>query len=929
MNLQTANRAARDLAVGLAVFCTFAGCSTDPASTRVLRRGPEREDPARDLSLDHPWTGWDDAREPVRPLLFARDWTVKDAEGRDLPLTVDKRSSPKEKYAATVPFDAGSGPVRATFRPLQPLPVPEPFDTLEFWAEWEPQTESGPDNGDPVRLILWIEDAGGTTLRVPWTLAQAQGWQLLRHALAKDYASPTRFPARFPAVEVEVPAGRRGRLHLTGFTAYLRSRTALDNRAPDFRKTGGAEASEDVEALVFPFFSRAIEPARLRLPANRDGAARIEQEDAALRIHTGSGTNRTEWTFDAARPMSGFTFRFANGQTLRWTGPAMTGPGAQYPGHLLALRRTPGRAFLEYSDGLTILLEAEGSGLALEYADANRQVREVQWPWLPARALRLPEGSPAVVLAPGYEAAARKVCLGFSWDPYASRASEGPVSIPEARADRVRYLPTADGRLPVLRERFLLSVSPDLRDHLPGHDAFRPAGLGPGDVLLVTADRSAAEAAIARLGLSGVRILQAFPASGGPLSFDLHPIALEWTREAVLQRGDGNWMPGAEPATTRMKPATRFQAWREEIQARPPHAAGPCLLRLPLLPLAEWTDFDIRLAGAGSFRSSLDACVSAWRDVPDGATPPLLALEDDAGSLAPWADLLLLSDRQGLALAGKAEGRINPDRLSRKPGRIGVGSFAAWREAYPALPEEEVLRRYLATQIAHDVAGRIPEPERAAPATLAHACHALQSLRARIAGQKADWHGIERDGRLLDETSALLDDAPADRHYRHYPDGLEIWVNLSGTADWDIATGANRWRIPPGGWVAAGPEYLNVSVLAEGARIDYIESDRLRFFRGAGPMAAFRGFSGTGPVLLRFDPGAEATDYTESGRLRIPDRDWAGFLSSPWECLSAAGEPLGRASVAAEGESLVLSGPPGTRRYVRSPGAGATEETRK
>lgn len=930
MNPRTAIRAARGLAAALAALGFLAGCATESAPFRARRHESARAEPAQDLSPDHAWTGWDDAREPVRPLLFARDWAVRDANGRDVPFTLGKRPSPKEKYAATLAFDGDAGPVRATLRPLEPVIISEPFDTLECWAEWEPAAESGAGAGDPVRLVLWIEDAGGTILRVPWTLAPASGWQLLRHALAKDYATPTRFPARFLSAEAEVPAGGRGRLHLTGFTVYLRSRTALDNRAPAFRSAAAREEIASGGFLVFPFFSRPIEPARLRLPGNRDGSARIEQEGTRVRIHTGTGPTRTEWTLDAARPMSGFDFRFSNGQTLRWTGPAMTGPGSQYPGRLIALRLSPDRAFLEYSEGLTILLETEGSGLAVEYADANRQVREVQWPRIPARALRLPEGSPAVVLAPGFEEGIRKVCLGLSWDPYASRASEGPVPHPESGTDRIRYLPNADGRIPALRERFLLSVSPDLRDHLPAPDAFQTAGLGPGEVLLVAGNRVEASNAVARLGLDGVRILQSFPAEGGPLTFDLNPISDEWTREAVLQRGDGNWVPGAQPATTRMKPATRFDAWRGEIRAIPPAEDAPRLLRLPLLPLAEWTDFDVRLAGSGSFRSALDACVSAWRGTPGDGPRPVLALEDDAGEpFAPWADLLLLSDRQGLALAGKGEGRINPDRFRGKPGRIGVGSFAAWREAYPALSEEEVLRRYLAFQIAHEVAGRIPEPERAAPVSLAHAGHALKSLRARIAGQEADWRGVERDGRLLEETAAFADGPPGNRHYRHYPDGLEIWVNLSEADDWEITAGANRWRIPPGGWVAAGPEYLNLSVLADGERLDYIESERFRFYRGAGPKTAFRGFSGAGPVLLRFDPGAEATDYADSGRVRIPDRDWAGFLSGSWECLSAAGEALGRATVAAEGETLVLTGPPGTRRYVRSPGAGDMEETRK
>jgi hypothetical protein len=537
-----------------------------------------------------------------------------------------------------------------------------------------------------------------------------------------------------------------------------------------------------------------------------------------------------------------------------------------------------------------------------------------------------------MVQAPGFETGSRKLCVGLAWDPFVSRASGGPEPLAKAQAFRVRYLPSEDGRIPVLRERFLLSIAPDLRDHLPGSDTFRPAWLPPEEVLLVTGDSRSAADAIARLGLSGVRILETFPPDRSRLSFDLHPLSPDWTRDAVLRRGEGNWAPGTAPATYRMKPATRFRAWLDAVEAQAPSASGAArLLLLPEQPLADWTDFDIRLASAGSFRGAMDLCVAAWQPEEDGGPIPALLLEEDTGApFGPWAGALLLSDRQGLALAGKPGSRCPPGRFL-KPERIGVGGFGAWRDAFPDLQEEAVLHRFLAVQLAHGVAGRIPEPDRIRPASLAHACHVLQSLRGQIAGQTADSVAQECDGRLLDGTTARLEGATGDRVYLHYAHGLELWVNQSGDRDWEVTVGPDRWRIPPDGWVAAGPDYLNISVLVDGARIDYIQSGSFDFFRSSDGKAVFRGYSAEGPVLIRRtgDTGVEVTDYAQSGRVRIPGNERAGFLARPWDGLSETGESTGRAKAEMEGDSLVLSGPAGTRRYIRHPETGPSEESQK
>lgn len=908
----------------------LSGCMMESGSRSRTRALPARVAQS-DISLQRPWTGWDDAREPLRPLRSILDWTVLDAAGKPVPWRLTKRPTPKENNAVEIPLIAGTEPLRVSFRPNLPLPITEPFDTVELWVEWKPLDEPRTNTFCPVQGELWIEDAEKKILRIPWIVPDAPDWHVLNQTLAPEVVKSFRFPARLLAVEAEIGPGARGNLYLAGCTLYLRNRTPLDNRAPAFReKNWRAEAWQD-ERFSFPFFFREIESARLHFPVTRDGGPRFERTGMLLKVVIGSGPHQTELALDARQPLAGLQIRFPDGTTLPWSGPVMTGPDAEYPGSLLTLQRTTNGYLLGYSGGLVLSLEAEGSGLALEYSDSNRQIRQVDWPSLPATPIRIPgeEAFLSIVQAPGSPADESIRMVGLVWDSFASRASTGPkaLPLPETHFVQVRYLPSEDGRLPILRERFLLSVSTTLQDLLPVSDSFRAPWLRPEQVVLVSGLKTKVSEEIARLGLSQVVILRPLPETGDRLSFDQRPTDSGWSRDAVLRRQDSGWAPGEAPGTTRMKPATRFFAWHEEAAAlATPASGGACLLLLPERALQEWTDFDPRLAFAGSFRGGMDSSLAAWQEADEAAPPasPLLLEEDAGAELGPWAGALLLSDRQGLALAADPAGESPLRRFHQQPERLGVGSFGAWRDAFPDQTEETVLHRYLAFQIAHGVIGRIPEPDRITPASLAHAAHVLQSLRARLAGQPMTWIGYEHKGRLQDATAAWARGTPGDRVYLHYAHGVEIWINLSRNLDWEVTVGADRWRIPPDGWVATGPDYLNVSVLAEGKRIDYIESEGFSFFRGAGS-AGFRGFSAGGPVLVRRGAAGkepltvEVMDYAQTGRVQIPGEEWTGFLAPSWEGFSEAGESLGPVEVVSDGKALTLCGPPGTLRYRQLP----------
>lgn len=44
--------------------------------------------------------------------------------------------------------------------------------------------------------------------------------------------------------------------------------------------------------------------------------------------------------------------------------------------------------------------------------------------------------------------------------------------------------------------------------------------------------------------------------------------------------------------------------------------------------------------------------------------------------------------------------------------------------------------------------------------------------------------------------------------YINYPGAVEVWVNGSAHEDWTLRVGRDHWRLPPFGWLAVGPDFL-------------------------------------------------------------------------------------------------------------------------
>ncbi|MDZ4197987.1 MAG: hypothetical protein U1E27_01735 [Kiritimatiellia bacterium] len=910
------------------IALALSGCLMGPPRTSdPYSRNRKRSSSSPDLSQRRPWSGWDDVREPAIPFRETRGWTALSPDRQPALWTLVRRPNPKDEFAAQFTFREAVDSLRLSFRPPEPVLLPDPFDALDLWMEWQPEAEDGTNR--TIRVVSWIECATGEILRIPVTIPPAKGWHLVHHVMPADFPAPNRFPARFLGFDMEAEPGREGRAFLSGWTPYLRSRIPLASTPPPFRREKAQSFSETGETGPAAPPVR-IPPAQLRLPATADTTPLRLEEDRFLTASFGRAGNEVALIWDIHKPLNGVHIRTPWGEPLDWKGVDLSGPTSEYPGSLVFLAKTEEGYQLDYADGLRVRVERTGSALSLDYSDRASGISKVSWPLLaPVPGAKIEtERFLSIQRLPAKTPGGVALFLSLAWDPFVSNASTGAEPDPLRRppALQVRYLPTDRGRRPPLRERFLLSVSESIEGCLPAPSPLRPALLDDRQVLLVLDEEPDPTAEWVNHGLTGVVVIRKFKEDGLSASeghpLDEDPLRAGWSRDHVVRKPDGSWRDGAAAGTTRSKPDERFRDWALSMTDIPRNGAAGFLLSLPTETLGNWTDYDHRTPRAGSFRGALDSALAGWASASRPGDPPLILEEETGWALAPWADALLLSDRQGLALEADRERREYLFAgLQRHPRPIGIGSFSAWRTAFPDESEESVLHRFIALQLAANVGGRLPEPGSVGVEHQVKAALTFQILKTPTADASGKWTGFQRDGQLQSLSEVWGDGAPKDRLYRQGSRGMELWVNLSRTEDWTFTAGNDIWTLPPAGWTAVGPDIRAFSARMNAHRIDWIETPDWVFYRGPGPDFDFRGFRASGAVLVRrgtstlFQSTVEVYDYAKSGRVQIRGEEWTGWMARPWECRSETGEILGRAEAVTAGGSIVLKGPPGTLMY--------------
>jgi hypothetical protein len=269
--------------------------------------------------------------------------------------------------------------------------------------------------------------------------------------------------------------------------------------------------------------------------------------------------------------------------------------------------------------------------------------------------------------------------------------------------------------------------------------------------------------------------------------------------------------------------------------------------------------------------------------------------------------------------------------LSRvNPLACGFGVGAYGEDVAPVIRQDAMTDRVLADQIAYGRAGRLVPPSMG----IGRQCRSyymMRELQPRYLLQApvriAYW-----DGEAMVSTSeAIVGGALArSQIYLQYPDDLEIWVNGSEDMNWEVRVGRDTWLLPPSGWVATAPGFLEVAALVDGARIDYVKADAFAYYSGRGRTEPFRGWSSGGSLAAWYRPDeeppvVEVLDIEGTGRFTLPHE---GTAPPQVEVRQPDRQPSGPAEVFTTNGTIRVRGPAGPHLYRLSFAERADDEAR-
>ncbi len=899
-----------------------AGCTgSQPSSDRLDKPGGIHREPG--LELGTPWTGWDDARPPFLDFDHPVTWRSS-VDGVRLDRCADDFSG--QTFAGRL-----SGPPAAaelalvTLTPPAPAIITDPFDTFEVWLGTNPGTH--PPAASPARLAFVGRDGAERPLRLDAGEFPSSGWMLVHRRMEHDHARKVVLPVRITGAEV---ADWRGpavcALYFRGPSVFTESRAPI---VPAWRPGSGRKYRTPPDRILHgggdPFED-----------ADRDlSPASGMSTSAPARVI--AGENPGVFRMGATRGPEGISFEISpaafrdRGLDIRWGDrPAAHWEGFDLPPSPLVLDRIgPEEMRLEYEDGLALTLRAAGGVLVIDAVGRGRDLpglsalplssagglRVIRPPFLPVPVFMWREADPTAV----------PLFATMLFEPRRSAASElrfmtreGTNVVPAA----VRYAPATDGARLRLRERFVLSVSPDPEQVVP-----RPAP-GPSAPCRLCAEampvrsegdaeqRGAGMAALQRLGVRAIQVRVGRTGEGnGHASLlspdDLAPGEPGWTRDALRQASDGQWIPGLAPNHFALKlPFLRLWLEREVAAGMWPRAPGVAYVA-DLTRASPWrfTDYDGRVPEAAAFRPAYDTCAQMMRRVTEAAGSPVLAHDATAWLYVGYAGGGWLS-------------ASSCDDIRRQPmlplyaspllgAHLPLAGLMAKRP--PDARDREGLHRDLVLQSAYHLCPVISAAETnrgliCLQASVGRSLHAVMTTNRLL---KTAWY----DGRrLLSGADALAAGAWRRSHlYMRFSGEVECWLN-GGTESWEVQVGSDRWRLPPGGWVALGPSMLALSVTHEGRRIDYLSDGSQLFFDGNGVAIPFRGISSEGPLWLRHDRTAAGMPFdivipAGGGTIRLPLGILGGHRISAARAETFEGEPLGSLPFAREADGFRLDIP--------------------
>lgn len=915
----------RRILAAVVLAALAAGCGFQPAPELRRREGADAGPEEPNLGIGNPWTGWDDARAPLVSFDAVGGWRVEPPGAAGATQRIEHAVEPFTAGHAALRLVSTSTQALSLVRllPPAPVPVPEPFDTLELRLGCHAEKNGAPavTAAPPASVFACLEDAQGRPLRVGLGAFERNRWVLGHARQHRSFVVRGAFPYRLTAIEIE-GWGRpvADELYLRNLAAYVESREPV---VAEWRGGRWAQTYVNPARRVLhgdgsdPFGAASTRwpaPATSAPPVRIDGhtwdfAASATEPPASFRVTAGVDGVRVECRVDGA-------------VAARWNGFARNPPAAA--GSLRVERAEPGRLVLAYANGDLLRIESRGVallvGIELGTRETSLAARRMEAPGAAAVSLPLLNGPVVVGWRPDDpRAAAFFACAYF--DPWSSSATgleftEAPAG--GGNAARVAYGGDSFARLVPLRETFVLAFSPRIEDVLPALPVRSGAFPGEAATRVWRCARAGERAPPLPRGMAVP--IRYDDASGAPEPLpdgdELLPANPLWTRDAVRRDRSGNWVRGAAGATRLKMPFLRL--WAESCTSAAPVSAAA--QRVGVTRMAPWdlVDFDGRSPGAATFAAPLRAMHGLLAAVSADGYRPAVIHEDwawlyasGAGACAggpglaadwartPWLPLFALQRLR------------NACPLVAPPWNPADGSAAG-----------SGLHRHLAACFVHGAVPLLPGGTSAVERAAAVRMAGLAEPWVERSGTAAVVRVAFEDGATLRTASEALADGSwrRGRLYVGFDGGLELWVNGSTGTPWTVRLGGDAHTLPPFGWFgAAAGKLLTCSVTVQQRRLDHARGPRYVWHDGGGSEAPFDGVACARAVLLcrAAGPGAgtacEATFPEGAARLGVaPGGGPVRGRPSAARAFGAGGEEIGAASVAERDGWFWIEPPAGT-----------------
>lgn len=325
-----------------------------------------------------------------------------------------------------------------------------------------------------------------------------------------------------------------------------------------------------------------------------------------------------------------------------------------------------------------------------------------------------------------------------------------------------------------------------------------------------------------------------------PLSYDA------WDEDLLtLTPEDGDWTYGSgEILQVKNSRMLELQKKYNKIYRNKFQPNCSYLDQLTCPPPWRYTDYDRRAPEAGKFVAAYKTFIKSLQNESRDFSGPVLS-----EGMMQW---IFAGICDSYAQPQKSEMNVIPDFALKKMHMLSNDTGYHLDLAYNIVDPEKV-NKLLAYQLAYGNIGHLfgvyhsALPENVPLHTLKSyfMIQQLQQYFATVAINKIFYNS---GNGLVEIEKAISCDAIKNNQVKlEYKNGLEVFVNLSSNAPWEVEVQGNKYLLPPSGYAAGLKDtILEYSALRNGVRADYVNGPEYLYCNGNGNRADF------GPITCAY-----------------------------------------------------------------------------